>query len=380
MLPPKVDVLVIGAGVLGAATSYYLSCRGIQTLVIDKGEAAGGASGANLGQISLLDREPGPHLELARQSLSIYGQLAKEWGRELGYKQTGGLVVLDKNEDLTKAAAIVAAQKQAGLECFLLTPEEATGQEPFLDPAGLTGAVYCPGEGKLDPFTVTLGFLDAARDRGVELVTGTAVTGFEIDGNNIVSVATGKGMIAAKVVVLATGAWTRELAARSGLDLPIYYHRGGAMVSLPVPPAINGPVVGGGFLSGSFVQEQRVGLAAVQETNGSVLIGQATDWVEDYDVGLTYTGIIKTAAKFLSHFPKLQELAIVRMWAGVTPYTADNWPLFGFSSKIHNLFLVAGFKGAFTVAPAVGQAAAEVIGGGCSTIDCSFFNPKRFNQ
>lgn len=379
MLPDKVDVLVIGAGVLGTATAYYLASRGVQALVVDKGETAGGASGTNLGQISLVDREAGPELDLAFQSLTAYTDLEKEWRCSLGFKRAGGLYLLDHDDDLSKIEEILK-QKQAYLDCSLLTGQEINKQEPFLDANKVTGAVYCPDEGKLDPFQVTLGFMDGAQAKGASLATKTAVTGFEVEGNRIVAVKTSAGPIKVTEVVLASGAWTYELATFLGLDLPVYYHRGAAMVTQPIPPTINGPIVPGKFLTGSIDHNGSVFVGTVQHENGSVIIAQANDKVQNYDVNVTYRGITKMAQLFLEYFPKLNYANIIRAWAGVTTYVEDGLPFFGYSKKIQNLFLVAGFKGAFTVAPAVGRMAAEVICTGQSTIDGSTFSPKRYNQ
>lgn len=380
MLPYSVDILVIGAGVLGATVAYYLSQQGIQVLVVDKKEVASGASGSNLGQISLVDREQGTELDLAIQSLNIYSKLQGEWLSDSGYKRTGGLYLLDEEDDLQEINNIVR-QKKDYLDCSLLTGLEIREQEPFINTNIITGAVYCPDEGKLDPFQVTLGFMDAARANGVNLLTNVDITGFKVNGNKIVEVKTNKGTIKAKEVIMATGAWTRRLLNFIELDLPIHYHRGAAMVTQPIPPVINGPIVPGRFLTKSIDYDGSVFIGAVQQPNGSVIIAQANDVVSNFDVSVTYAGINKMANMFLDYFPRMKGVNVIRAWAGVTTYTDDGLPFFGYCKKVENLFLVAGFKGAFTVAPAVGKMAAEKICTGHSTIDDkSRFSPQRYQQ
>jgi glycine/D-amino acid oxidase-like deaminating enzyme len=143
------------------------------------------------------------------------------------------------------------------------------------------------------------------------------------------------------------------------------YHHGTAMVSQPVPRVIFGPVVGGGFLTGAMLKTTtlRIGLSAVQSARGSVIIGQGTEEKELDSKDVPLKTFHKTAKNFSRYFPKLMNLEIVRVWTAVTPYTNDGLPICGFSSKVPNLFTAAGFKGAFTTAPAIGVKVVEYIRG-----------------
>ncbi len=132
-------------------------------------------------------------------------------------------------------------------------------------------------------------------------------------------------------------------------------------MSQPVAPVLTGPVVGGGmFLTGrGDMPPFHVGLGAIQARHGSVIVAQATEAAPVDDKEISLRGFSAVARKFLRFFPALADLEIVRVWAAVTPYTDDQLPMFGFSTQVHNFFTCAGFKGAFSIAPAVGQ---QVVG------------------
>lgn len=359
----RADVVVIGGGIMGAAIGYNLAAAGLDTVLLERKEPAAGASGGNLGQISLLDRGEAWHLSLARESLEIYRKLSAQ--KHIDYQETGGSVVLATSEQEEAAERAIKNLAAGGLEAVILKGKAMQEIEPCFDFTTALGMAYCCREGRLDPLATTLAFVELGIKAGLEVRTFTAVKGFRFAGSKIAKVITSRGEISTRYVLNAAGAWAAEVAGMAGVTIPIRYHRGTAMVSQPVPRAINGPVVGGGFLcpeAGGHGQ-RRIGLAAVQAGNGSVIIGQATEESSLHDKAVTLAGLSLTAQKFIKHFPALNNLEIIRAWAAVTTYTEDGLPVCGFSSKVTNFFTAAGFKGAFTTAPAIGVRVAETLQG-----------------
>lgn len=369
-------IIIIGGGIMGAVASHYLAQAGHDVAVLEKGELASGASGGNLGQISLTDREEPWHARIVLDSLAEYERMQRTIPLE--YQKTGGIVVLQDDEQLEAAVEMAGRLKESGVEVRLVYGEDIHEIEPNLDLTFVRAIAYCPEEGKINPLLTTLAFFGAAEKAGVKIHAGTTVTGFRTEGGRIAAVLTDKGEFEADIVVNAAGSWAGMIGGMLGLRMPIEYHRGSAFVSQPVAPVIKGPVVGGGFLLKSrLVQTKcRIGLAAIQTANGSVMLAQATEESPIEDTSVTSRGLCATAKNILRFFPCLTDLEIVRAWAAVTPFTPDGLPLFGFSRTIGNFFTAAGFKGAFSLAPAVGRRIVEAIDDGL-VFEGGLFQPDR---
>jgi sarcosine oxidase subunit beta len=246
----------------------------------------------------------------------------------------------------------------------LLTPREATTLEPRLKKEGLKAMVHCRQEGSLDPLALNFHMADKAATSGAEIRTGECVLELVTSSQGIEKVLTDKGAYTADTVVNCAGGWAEHIAALVGDDLPIRSHKGTAFVTQPMPPFLTTTLVGGGFLmedTGGDAPDLRVGTAICQHANGSIIIGQATEKKETEDRSIGRVGLSQTAANILSYFPGLQGVDILRAWAVSTSYSSDGKPVMGYSEKVKNLFTVAGFKGAFTTAPAVANRAAQML-------------------
>ncbi len=377
-MPGTIDHLIIGSGILGLSAAYNMAKCGLRCTVVDKAEFSTGASGVNLGQISLVDREAGISLGMALGSLDLYKSLAAEWGTSFEYHETGGTYLIYDEENMESARELTEIQRKNGLDISILMQDRVNEVEPYLNSQAVLGAIHCKREGTLNPLKTCVNYRDAARSLGVEFIDHCQIDGFGFKDGSIQSVSMGGEDITVDQVILATGAWTKEAAGKLNLDYPIHYARGTAMVSLPVPRTINGPVVPGIFLKMKEDIQSWTYLGLAQHENGSIVIGQATSLVENYDCSLEYGGLKKMAQLLGEHFPILRDLSITRMWAGVTPHTQDGNPLFGQSGKVRNLFLLAGFKGAFTTAPKVGEYVAEFFSKGSTSINMEPYSPRRF--
>lgn len=372
----KADVVVIGGGVIGSAIAYNLAKAGYITVLLEKNELASAASGGNLGQISLFDRWEDWHISLALESLDMYRFLAHEFS--IDYQETGGIIALATEEQEEIANEVIEQISFSGIKPQILRGKEVNKVEPYLDSDSVRGIVHCPREGRLDPFAVTLMFIELGKKYGLKVYNCTEVVGFKFNGSVIKGVLTSKGEINTDLTINAAGSWAGVIAKMAGVSIPLKYHHGTAMVSQPVPRVIYGPVVGGGFLTREMLQTTtlRIGLSAVQTGHGSIIIGQATEEKELNKKDVTIEGFQGTASKFIRHFPKLSNLEIIRVWTAVTPYTQDGLPVCGFSSKVPNLLTVAGFKGAFTTAPAIGAKVADIVKGK-SKWSTDLFSPDR---
>ena len=358
------DAVVIGAGVIGAAVAARLAEAGYGILILERGIPAAGASGGNCGQISVSDRTEPWHMKLALRSLAYYREvLSREYLME--YCESGGSITLSGPEQLSAAQAATERMRAYGVMAEIHRGDSIHDAEPAISADVMDGLLYCPLEGKLNPFRTTLAFLDKAQRAGAVLLRNTPVTGFEKNGGKITGIITPQGVYSAGWVLNCAGPRAGHVGALAGESVPIRFHKGTAFVSQPVAPMIRGPVVcGDSFLAPPAVRPRRaVGFGTVQTADGSILIAQSTEVCDIDDRSVNMPSLQLVARAFLRYYPQMRDLQIVRAWAAVTTYTEDGLPVFGPGTDSGNFFTVAGFKGAFTTAPGIAELTCDALEG-----------------
>ena len=358
----KYDFAIIGAGVLGCAIAYQLAAAGRTVVVVDKEGIAGGASGGNLGQISLVDRTEPWHMELALESLREYKTLEEKY--KFGFRQTGGCVLLSNDAQVSRAESVKSILGEYGVSSELLRKKKAQAMEPMLDVKRVKGLYYCAEEGMLEPLQVTFLFQEMASRYGVQFRSGEALLGFDMTGGVIEKARTTAGTLAADCFINCAGGWAGDVANLAGEAIPVCHHRGTAMVSQAVPRLLRTTLVGGGFLMGNAAGPRpslHIGTALCQQENGTILMAQATEESPADSRAVSVAGITGIGANLLAYFPGFKQLDVLRVWAVSTAFSADGNPVFGKHQGLDNLFTFAGFKGAFTTAPAVARKAATLL-------------------
>ena len=374
------DVVVIGGGVTGSAIAWQFAKTNIKTALIEKEGICSGASATNPGFCVLSYRGDQLQLEMARKQMKDFKVLEKELEVDLEFSVTGSLIPISNQQELEVLSGLVSRCHSMGLqEIEMVTPGSAVKQEPALDPNKIISAVFCPGEGLINPLNLTNGLASTAKKYGAKIYTQTSVTSFEITGGRISAVITTAGRIKTEFVIMAAGAWTKEIAAMAGIDIPVKYERGEAMVSMAVPRMIRGMVTDGGlFVPPESNQQMIVGACLGQTASGNIALAQATTDGADYNCGSTYDGPVKVARRVLKYFPSLEDLEIIRMWAGVVAYTEDKQPIFGFVGKPDNFFIVTTFHSAVGISPGIGEMVLEAYKQGRTTPEVLSYSPKRY--
>lgn len=360
----KLDIVVIGGGILGATAAWSLSNNGHRVVVLEKGDLVSGASGGNLGKLSVMERQEDWHIPLALESLRLYEELNKS--TDIEYVNCGGTMLLQTPVLYFVARQMKETMDRAGVPLEFSEGESALRHEPNLSLQSIYAAVFCPLESVLNPIRATLAFLELAKQRGATVHTRAEVEGFEMSGRTIRSVKSTAGCFPADVVVNAAGSWAGPLCRMLDIHIPIGHHRAMACVTEPIAPCIRTAVLDGSFLLPSTVAGDacRITIGVAQTVHGSLVISRAAEEADLEDKDVSLEGLRMMIQNFLRYFPSLHAIEIVRAWACMTPQTLDNLPVFGFSEKVPNLFIVAGFKGAFGTAPAIGKNVARAIGDG----------------
>ncbi|MGW1259529.1 NAD(P)/FAD-dependent oxidoreductase [Streptomyces sp. NPDC002513] len=377
------DLIVIGAGVVGAACAYYAARSGLSVTVMDRGAVAGGTTGAGEGNLLASDKEPGPELELALLSVRLWRELADLLPPLIEYEAKGGLVVASDEASMAALRGFAARQERAGVKAEQVTGDRLRDLEPHLAP-DLAGGFRYPQDAQVQPALATAHLLRAAGGQGsggVRLRLGEEVIGVLTGANGEVrGVRTAGGDVRAPYVVNAAGSWGGELARLAGVDLPVLPRRGFVLVTEPLPRVVRRKVY-----AADYVADVASGSAALQTSavvegtpSGPVLIGASRERV-GFDRTLSVEALRRLAAQATRLFPVLAGVRATRTYAGFRPYLPDHLPAIGPDPRVPGLLHACGHEGAgIGLAPATGLVIARVLSGDQLPLDIEPFRPHRF--
>lgn len=374
------DVVIVGAGVVGAACAYYAARSGLSVAVVDRGSVAGGTTGAGEGNLLVSDKAPGPELELALLSFALWRDLADELPPDIEFERKGGLVVAAGEESLATLTGTAKGQREAGVEAYPVTSQGLRDAEPHLAP-GLAGGFHYPQDAQVQPALAAAHLLREARRAGARLHLGEEVTAVLTGPSGAVrGVRTSGGELYAPAVVNAAGTWGGEIAALAGVDLPVLPRRGFVLVTEPLPRLIRHKVY-----AAEYVADVASGSAALQTSpvvegtpSGPVLIGASRERV-GYDRTLSVPVISRLAARAAELFPVLADVRLLRAYHGFRPYLPDHLPAIGPDPRAPGLHHACGHEGAgIGLAPATGVLITAGLLGERPVMDPAPFRPERF--
>lgn len=375
---PSWDAIVVGAGLVGSSVAYHLAKAGVRTLLVEQGDLASGASGANFGRIQIQDSEFGFSLELSLRSFVRHRTLEEELAFDLDYRTSGYLLLIENQNQWAVMEKRAQALQEAGIGVQLLDREEVCRLEPHIAPETVIGALYHPHEAELNPFSLVYAFALRGRDHGLEVWPHTSVTQLEVQENRVTGVRTQHRRLSAGSVVLACGAWTRGLGLTAGLDIPLPWVHGEAVITEQLPP-----VVHNAMLTASFFEEtegaegQTVAFCLCQRPEGNTILGEAAFVSDRLSRRMTPTAIPAIVAEARRRFPSLNRARILRGWAIPVTFTPDNRPLLGPVPGLEGLFIAAGLKSTIILTPIVGELVADMITGREVDPRLSEFEPLR---
>lgn len=375
--PLTCDVVVVGAGMTGAACALYAAREGLTVTVVDRGPVAGGTTGAGEGNLLVSDKAPGPELELALLSNRLWAQVAQEPAGQVEYEAKGGLVVAETPGTLDGLRRFADTQRAAGVTADLVPGDRLHELEPRLAP-GLAGAVRYPQDAQVMPALAAAHLLRAS---GARLLTGREVTGvLRTAGGAVRGVRTDRGDLHAPAVVNAAGTWGGELAARAGVSLPVLPRRGFVLVTEPLPPRVRHKVYAADYVADVASDSAALQTSPVVEGTaaGPVLIGASRERV-GFDRSLSLPAVRALAAGATRLFPFLSGVRALRAYAGFRPYLPDHLPAIGPDPRAPGLFHACGHEGAgIGLATGTGLLIARALTGGAPELDLTPFRPDRF--
>jgi glycine/D-amino acid oxidase-like deaminating enzyme len=376
------DVVVIGAGIVGAACAYTLCQAGLQVHVVERYFPASGTSRACDGLVLAWDKASPAELSLARASAALWSELAQTLELDFEYARTGTLLVAENETGVAYGQARVEAMRAAGIQAEPLDAPALRKLEPHLAP-DLPGGAFFPEDAQLDPRRATLALLAAARWRGLILHPHAEVTAISRSGNGdgqVTGVVTRAGSIAAETVVCAAGAWSSRLAGLVGLELPIRPRQGHILVTAKAPGLIRHPLLEGGYAATvqSAAEDLQVALVAEPTASGTLLVGSSRQFV-GFDRRVSWPVMRAVAARAIRFLPALAGVGVIRSYAGLRPWSPDHLPLVGPVARVPGFYLAAGHEGAgIGLAPITGRLIADWILGTELPPVAAELRPERF--
>lgn len=366
------DVLVVGAGIIGCATAYYLAKKGKTVTVLDREPNVGeGASSRNGGGVRQSGRDA-RELPLAMYAVEhLWPQLSDELGADVEYVKKGNLR-LGKTEDHLKTLTRLATMSQGlGLDMKMIGPEEVRSINPYLSEE-VIGASWCPTDGHANPMRATLAYYRAAKRLGVRFITGVRVERLVKAAGRLKGAETSVGFFAAPSVVVAAGMGSRAIAASVGIDVPMHGELIECLVTEAQPRMFDQML---GVATGDFYGHQTA--------HGSFVFGGSSGLEEANGAfgGRPCESITAPAEcrEILGYIPLLTDAKIVRTWAGWEDVCVDGVPVISAIDEVPGLVLACAFTGhGFGISPIVGTLLAELACDEKTTLDVSAFRYDRF--
>jgi glycine oxidase len=367
------DVVVIGGGAVGLSLSRALALRGVDVVVVERGEPASRATsalGAAAGMINP-QAHPGIEPEAVRELALHSRELYPEWiegveeasGLSCEWDARGGLVVVRTEAEEVAVDRALDWQRARALPFEVLAAEEALAKEPSLTPK-TRAAFSFPKESHVSPPRLGRALAFAARAAGVRLFTQTPVSRVLVENGRACGVETGNGRLLADAVVNAAGAWSGQIAG---------------VPSAPIQP-VRGQLVSVDASSDPdrlrrFVHAGDVYL--VPRRDGSIVIGSTLEHA-GYDGRPTAGGIASLVTRAASLVPSIEHAPLLDAWAGLRPGSPDGIPILG-ETALSGYYLATGhFKNGILLAPASAALLADLLTGRPPVLSAAPYSPARF--
>lgn len=353
------DIVILGAGSIGVPLSYYCALKGLSVAVLEKAPSWGrGQNRAAIGGLRATHSDPAK-IKICQLSLEIVRNMEKEHGINVEWHQGGYLFVAYDEEREKAFRDLLVLQKAAGLDIDWISPDRVRELSPGLNPEGLRGGTYSPGDGFASPLMTSTAFHKLALDAGVDFHFGQAVTGMTVAGHKIQTVRTKDGEYSAGIFVNAAGADAAELGEYAGVDVPVHpdCHEGG--VTEPVQ---------------RFMEPMIVDMRSDDESSSYYFYQAGTGQVVfcitpkpqvwDHDTDNTSGFLPLCIKRMVELYPRLRNLKVRRTWRGCYPMTSDGLPIVGYPRDPENFLLAVGMCGqGFMLGPGLGKILSEVING-----------------
>lgn len=354
---------IIGGGIMGCSTALHVAKAGMRVIVLDQGDLGQGASGVNAGTLSL---------QIKRVKLMPYAlkghHLWEQMGAAVGFAKTGGYTLAFNAREAELLQERQTMKAQAGAPIEFVSNTQLRAAEPLLTQQ-VIAASYCAEDGYANASLTGHYYRGQLRDNAIEYREKCAVTAIEkTDGFEL---STPQGVIRAKRILLAAGAWLKPLAALLDVDLPVNARVNTVSVTERMPPIMNTVI---GHATGLLTMKQKA--------NGTVLIGGGWQGRGSPQNGRGEVDIATVRPNLaLAQFamPALGDARVLRSWTGFEANVQDFYPLAGAVPGVEGAYVLGCVRGGYTIGPYIAQLMGDYILG--REPEMPLFDPGRnFNE
>lgn len=416
-LPAAVDVAIIGGGIIGCATAYFLARSGVSVAVFEKGRIGGEQSGRNWGWVRQQCRSP-VELPLMMQSLRLWKELPAQLGEDLGFHQGGTLYLAENETELAALAEWLAIARKHGLDTRIIAGQELKAEIAAGD--RWKGALHTPSDGRAEPSRATRAIARGAKAAGAVIASRTAVRGIESAAGRVAGVVTEHGRVAAGAVVCAAGAWTRLFCGSLGIRVPQLSVLNSVARTAPAPKLLAGqawsPAIAirrradGGYTvahghasihsivpasfreSLKYLPAFRASRDSVRFTVGSAFfraLATPSRWPLDRESPFERERVLapKPEVRVLREMrvglerwlPELAACPFVETWGGMIEASPDILPIISPVEAPGGFFVATGFSGhGFGIGPGAGKLIAGMVSGTADPAALAGFRLGRF--
>ncbi|MYD97261.1 MAG: FAD-binding oxidoreductase [Gammaproteobacteria bacterium] len=419
-IPPSADVVIIGGGIIGVSTAWFLARNGIDVVVCEKGHIAGEQSGRNWGWVRQQGRDR-REMPMIVESLRIWRTLGDEIGEDVGFSEQGVLYLIDNDCQLERYAAWAKFAEDYATGTRLIEPKELRG---LVQGAAVQwrGALYTASDGRAEPHKAVPALARAVVRRGGTVLTSCAVRGIETAAGRVSAVVTEHGRIRTSTVLCAAGAWTSMFCRSLGIRVPQLKVRGTVARTAPAELVCSGSMTDrrlalrrrqdGGYtvahgvvidhpVTPSTVRFGSQFMPAVRMDARHLRLSLGREFVEEMSTPKRWQldersvfercrvlnprpnrRILRQIRKHLDRtFPQLAATPLVESWAGMIETTPDVVPVIDEAQRLPGFFIATGFSGhGFGIGPGAGKAIAAFVTGGDVGLDVKAFRLGRFSD
>jgi len=417
-IPERADIVVIGGGIVGVSTAWFLAKQGVNVVLCEKGHIAGEQSGRNWGWVRIQDRDT-REIPMMQESLRIWDGLEDEIGEDVGFTRGGCFHTANSDKELASLARWLEVAGDYGIDSRILESAEL-GQKVQATGARWTGALYTESDGRAEPHRVTPAIARAAGRAGATVLTACAVRGIETSAGSVSAVVTEHGKIKTSTVLCAAGAWTSMFCRSLGIDVPQLRVRGTVARTAPAGKVLDGNIFderlgirrredGGYTIAHGSVLEHPVTPSSIRYFHKFMPALMQELKIVKLDFGREFTkewstpkswrldapspfeetrvlspkptpSVLKGIRKNLDAlFPALRGAPIVESWAGMIEFSPDVVPIIDAPECLPGFHIATGFSGhGFGLGPGAGKATAGLLTGTHTGIDVTDLRLSRF--
>jgi sarcosine oxidase, subunit beta len=354
---PCYDVVIIGAGSIGAPAAFYLANTGLKVLVVDSVASVGqGSNKKAIGGIRATHSDPAK-VRLCLRSIEIFKNWKEQYGDEIEWVQGGYCFVAYREQEETSLKAVAVAQRALGLKISWYDRQELLELVPDLNPANLLGGTFSPEDGNASPLLATHAFYAHAHQLGVDFHFNETVTAIQTRSGRIAGITTDQSAYSTRVVINAAGAWASQIGALTGTQIPVQPDSHESAITEAVAPFLKPMIVDIRPAPGSsnFYFYQHI-------TGQIVFCITPSPQIWGFDQRETSDFLPMVARRMVEVMPRLKNIRVRRTWRGLYPMTPDGNPLIGWVDEPQGLLLAAGMCGqGFMLGPGVGELLARMI-------------------